>query len=116
MKHATAKHKPWQDHYSRRAKKERYPARSVYKLAEIQKKYRMIKKGHKVLDLGCSPGSWLLYAAELTGNKGQVIGIDLKPVSIQVPRRPLRDCPEYCPKCVAAGGLFCQQDLSGFGF
>jgi 23S rRNA (uridine2552-2'-O)-methyltransferase len=85
MKHATAKHKPWQDHYSRRAKKERYPARSVYKLAEIQKKYRMIKKGHKVLDLGCSPGSWLLYAAELTGNKGQVIGIDLKPVSIQVP-------------------------------
>jgi 23S rRNA (uridine2552-2'-O)-methyltransferase len=78
------KNKPWQDHYSQQAKKERYPARSVYKLEEIQKKHRPIKKGDKVLDLGCAPGSWLLYAAKLTGPKGRVIGVDLKPVSIQV--------------------------------
>ena len=38
-----------------------------------------------MLDLGCAPGSWLLYAAKLTGPKGRVIGVDLKPVSIQVP-------------------------------
>jgi len=37
------------------------------------------------LDLGCSPGSWLLYAAELTGKRGKVLGIDLKPVTIQIP-------------------------------
>ena len=78
----SSKKKPWQDHYSRQAKKERFPARSVYKLEEIQKKHRPIKKGDKVLDLGCAPGSWLLYAAKLTGPKGRVIGVDLKPVSI----------------------------------
>jgi 23S rRNA (uridine2552-2'-O)-methyltransferase len=84
MKRSTAKQKPWQDHYSQRAKKERFPARSVYKLEEIQKKHRLIKKGDTVLDLGCAPGSWLLYAAKLTGPKGRVVGVDLKPVSIQV--------------------------------
>ncbi len=79
------KHQRWTDHYSERAKKERYPARSVYKLKEAQKKYRLIRKGDQVLDLGCSPGSWLLYAAELTGKHGKVFGIDLKPVTIQIP-------------------------------
>lgn len=85
MKRSGGKHNPWEDHYSQRAKKERFPARSVYKLKEIQKKYRLIKKGDKILDLGCAPGSWLLYAADLTGNTGHVIGIDLVPVKIQVP-------------------------------
>ena len=83
MKRKTGKPNPWQDHYSRRAKKDRYPARSVYKLEEIQQKHRLIQKGYKILDLGCSPGSWLLYAAKLTGDRGRVIGIDLKPVKIQ---------------------------------
>ena len=84
MRISSKKNKPWQDHYSKQAKRERYPARSVYKLEEIQKKHRLIKKGDKVLDLGCAPGSWLLYAAKLTGPKGRVIGVDLKPFSIQV--------------------------------
>ena len=75
----------WNDHYSERAKKERYPARSVFKLKEAQKKFRLIKKGDRVLDLGCSPGSWLLYAAELTGKRGRVLGIDLKTIRIKIP-------------------------------
>jgi 23S rRNA (uridine2552-2'-O)-methyltransferase len=83
MKRKRSKRDTWQDHYSRQAKKDRYPARSVYKLEEIQQKHRLIKKGDKILDLGCSPGSWLLYAAKMTGDKGRVIGIDLKPVKIQ---------------------------------
>jgi 23S rRNA (uridine2552-2'-O)-methyltransferase len=85
MKQAAAKHSRWQDHYTRRAKKDRFPARSVYKLKEIQQRYKLIKKGDRVLDLGCAPGSWLLYAATQTGNKGMVVGIDLKPVSVKVP-------------------------------
>ena len=85
MKQRAKKRNRWEDHYSRRAKKERFPARSVYKLREIQNKHNLIKKGDNVLDLGCSPGSWLSYAASLTDRKGQVIGIDLKPVSIAVP-------------------------------
>jgi 23S rRNA (uridine2552-2'-O)-methyltransferase len=83
MKPKPRKRNTWQDHYARRAKKDRYPARSVYKLEEIQQKHRLIKKGDKILDLGCSPGSWLLYAAKLTGDRGRVVGIDLKPVKIQ---------------------------------
>ena len=79
------KDRRWADHYSERAKKERYPARSVYKLKEAQTKYRFIRKGDRVLDLGCSPGSWLLYAAELTGNRGAVLGIDQKAVIIDAP-------------------------------
>jgi 23S rRNA (uridine2552-2'-O)-methyltransferase len=85
MNRKAAKRNPWQDHYARRARKDRYPARSVYKLQEIQKKHHLIQKGHKVLDLGCYPGSWLLYAARQTGGSGKVVGIDLKPVSVQVP-------------------------------
>jgi 23S rRNA (uridine2552-2'-O)-methyltransferase len=75
----------WEDHYSRKARKERYPARSVYKLKEIQEKHHLIQQGDRVLDLGCSPGSWLLYAATLTGSFGQVVGIDPKPVSVALP-------------------------------
>jgi len=75
----------WKDHYSQQAKKERYPARSVFKLKEAQRKFHLIKRGDRVLDLGCSPGSWLLYAAELTGQHGRILGIDLQAVRINMP-------------------------------
>jgi len=77
--------KRWDDHYTRKAKKEKFSARSVYKLQEIQEKYHLIKTGNRVLDLGCSPGSWLQYAAQLVGKKGQVVGIDKKPVTLSLP-------------------------------
>lgn len=67
------------DHYSQKARKEGFPARSVYKLEEIDQKYKLFKAGQKVLDLGCAPGSWTLYAAGKVGLKGRVIGIDLEP-------------------------------------
>ena len=76
-----------ENHYSRQAKKERFPARSVFKLKEIQRKYKLIAPGNRVLDLGCSPGSWLLYSAALTGKTGTVVGIDLKPVIIELPQQ-----------------------------
>ena len=81
------KRKPntWDDHYARQARKEKQPARSVYKLQEIQKKYRLMKKGDRVLDLGCAPGSWLLYAADQVGANGRVIGVDKKAVGVKLP-------------------------------
>ncbi len=85
MKRLVSKKNRWSDHYTQRAKREKYPARSVYKLDEIQRKIGPIKKNDKVLDLGCFPGSWLLYAADLTKHHGRVVGIDLKPVVIQLP-------------------------------
>lgn len=79
--------KQWQDHYTRRAQKEHYPARSVYKLQEIQQKHSIIRKGDRVLDLGCAPGSWLLFAAKQTGPEGNVVGIDLQRIDIDLPPR-----------------------------
>ncbi len=66
------------DYYYKKAKKDKYPARSVYKLEEAQAKYQIIKRGDSVLDLGCYPGSWSLYASELAGSKGIVVGVDLQ--------------------------------------
>ncbi len=67
-----------QDYYFKKAKKDNYPARSVYKLEETQNKYGILKKGDTVLDLGCQPGSWSLYAARVVGPNGRVVGVDLE--------------------------------------
>ncbi len=75
----------WEDHLTRRARAENYPARSIYKLKEIQEKFRIVQKQDVVLDLGCAPGSWMLYAAEQTGPEGRVFGIDIQPVEIDLP-------------------------------
>lgn len=85
MKRLSPKANRWEDHYSRLAKKENYPARSVYKLQEIQSRYKLIKKGGRVLDLGCHPGSWVIYASGIVGEKGLVVGIDLKQLDIKIP-------------------------------
>ena len=73
------------DFYARQAKKDNFPARSIYKLEEMQRKYRLIRRGDKVLDLGCAPGSWLLFIAKVTGDKGRVVGIDKKQITIGLP-------------------------------
>ena len=73
------------DHYFHKAKRNGYVARSAYKLEEIDKKHRIIRKGNLVLDLGCSPGSWLQYASKKVGEEGEVLGVDLKPVNHSLP-------------------------------
>lgn len=66
------------DYYFDKARKENFPARSVFKLEEAQKKYSFLRSGDAVLDLGCYPGSWALYAAGIVGPKGLVVGVDLQ--------------------------------------
>lgn len=51
----------------------------MYKLEAIQKKFRLLKRGDKILDLGCQPGSWSMYAAKIAGPAGLIVGIDLGP-------------------------------------
>jgi 23S rRNA (uridine2552-2'-O)-methyltransferase len=72
-----------QDHYFKKAKKEGFLARSAYKLDEIQKKYRVIKPGDTVLDLGCAPGAWSQITLKIIGPKGHLRGIDLKAVTLK---------------------------------
>lgn len=69
------------DYYFKKAKRENYVARSVYKLEEIDKKYKIIKKSNVVIDLGYHPGSWIQYTSQKVGEKGKVIGIDIKEVN-----------------------------------
>jgi len=71
-----------EEFYTRRAKEEGYPARSVYKLKEIDDKYKIFKQGDRVLDLGCAPGSWMLYIAQKIGKKGEVVGVDTDDLKI----------------------------------
>lgn len=65
------------DHFGAKAKKEGYPARSVYKLEEIDRRVRLLRPGMRVLDLGAFPGSWTMYAAKKIAPQGRVIGIDI---------------------------------------
>jgi len=69
------------DFYFKKAKKENYVARSVYKLKEIDDKYNILSKNQAILDLGYYPGSWLQYVVEKIGVKGQAVGIDIKEVN-----------------------------------
>ncbi len=73
-----------QDYYFKKAKKDKYPARSVYKLEEAQLKHGFLKAGQRVLDLGCHPGSWSLYTAGIVGEKGLVVAVDLQRTDIAV--------------------------------
>jgi len=74
-----------QDHFGERAKRAGYPARSVYKLEEIDRRTQLLRRGHRVLDLGAAPGSWTLYAAQRVGREGKVVGLDLNPARIALP-------------------------------
>ncbi len=69
-----------QDHYFKLAKEEGYRARSAYKLLEIDERFRILRPGSRVLDLGACPGSWTQVAARRVGERGTVVGIDLKPI------------------------------------
>lgn len=66
------------DAYGRRAKREGYAARSVYKLQEIDAKIGLLRRGARVLDFGAVPGSWTTYAAEKVQREGKVRGYDLQ--------------------------------------
>lgn len=68
------------DRFNQKAKDEGYRARSVYKLSEIQKRFRPFKQGQRVIDLGCAPGSWSRYAQQQVGRNGVVVGIDIQEV------------------------------------
>ena len=73
-----------EDFYFKLSKKQGFRTRSVYKLIEINEKYRLIKPKSWVLDLGCSPGGWSDYVVNELSNKGRIISIDvceMKPIA-----------------------------------
>lgn len=69
------------DHFFKKAKEKGFRARSVFKLEELQQRFHILKRGQKVVDLGCAPGSFLQFAAKIIGPEGKIIGFDIKPVA-----------------------------------
>lgn len=68
------------DRFHQKAKKQGFLARAVFKLEEIDQQHKIFKPGQRVLDLGCSPGSWLQYARSKVGEKGVLVGLDRGPL------------------------------------
>jgi 23S rRNA (uridine2552-2'-O)-methyltransferase len=65
------------DPYVARAKREGFRSRAAYKLAEIDDKYRLLKPGGRVVDLGAAPGGWSEISARRVGSSGRVIALDI---------------------------------------
>lgn len=71
------------DYYTLLARKEGYPARSVYKLEEIQQRHKIIKPKDRVLDIGAAPGSWTLYThRKLIKGEGKIVAVDLNDLEL----------------------------------
>lgn len=67
------------DHYTRKAKAEGLPARSVYKLEELDDHHHLVRRGGRYLDLGCRPGSWSAWIRRQTGADARLLGVDVEP-------------------------------------
>ena len=84
MAHSKSSHRWLREHfddeYVKRAQRDGYRSRAVYKLEEIQHRHRVLKKGMTVIDLGAAPGSWAQYAVQLVGKQGRVIALDILPM------------------------------------
>ena len=65
------------DAYYKRAKAEGYRSRAAFKLVELNRRYKILRPGERVVDLGSWPGGWVQVAAETVGAKGLVVGVDL---------------------------------------
>lgn len=74
------------DRYTATAKKEGFSARSVYKLEELDKKFKLLKPGHRVVDIGASPGSWMQYTSRIVLPKGYLLGLDLNEITAPLPQ------------------------------
>lgn len=68
------------DHFFNKAKKEGLRARSAFKIEEITRRFNILRRGAKVLDLGAAPGGFLQIIAQAVGPEGQVIGVDIVPI------------------------------------
>ncbi|MGP1368159.1 MAG: SAM-dependent methyltransferase [Treponema sp.] len=72
------------DFWTKKAFSEGYPARSVYKLKEIDEKFNLLKKNYNVLDLGAAPGSWTVFLLRNINENGKVVSCDLNPLAKNV--------------------------------
>jgi len=80
---------------SKRARQLGYAARSVFKLEELDQRFRLLRKGDRVLDLGAAPGSWSQYAVQRIGGSGLLVAVDLQEVGVSFPGALVRQCDAF---------------------
>lgn len=68
------------DPYVVAAKEAGFRSRAAFKLVEMDDRYKFLKKGARILDLGCAPGGWCQVSKARVGPKGMVLGVDLQEV------------------------------------
>lgn len=68
------------DQYRKLAKQQGYRSRAAFKLLQLNKSYKIIKKSNKVIEFGCAPGGWIQVVSQLVGQSGYVLGLDLKEI------------------------------------
>ena len=93
------------DYYYQKAKKENFLARSIFKLEEIDKKYKILKKNYQVVDFGYYPGSWIQYTSKAVGPDGLVVGVDLHEPNNSL--KNLSNVKVYCQDAEAVNTISC---------
>jgi len=98
------------DHFHQQAKREGYRSRAAYKLLDLQKQHALLRPGLAVVDLGCWPGGFLQVAAEIVGERGRVVGVDLAAVDPVLPNANViaiqggLEAPDICERVLEALG------------
>ena len=77
-----------EDHFSRLARQKGFAARSVFKLQEMQDRFRLFRPGARILELGAAPGSWSQFCLQALAGRGLVVGVDLNQTSFRPPAGP----------------------------
>ena len=78
------------DRFGEAAKAEGFSARSIYKLKALDEKFRLLRPGSRVVDIGASPGSWMQYAANIVLPSGYLLGLDLNEITAPLPQAAIR--------------------------
>ena len=68
------------DEFVKRAQREGWRSRAVFKLAEIQQRERLLRPGIRCVDLGAAPGGWSQYAARIVGGASRIVATDILPM------------------------------------
>ena len=97
-----------QDRFFKKAKDEGYRARSVYKLQEIQEKFKLVKPGNVVLDLGAAPGSFSQYASRIASKSGAILALDLQEIE------PFEEGNIYPRVCEITDEILVKQTILSF--
>lgn len=97
------------DKFFRKARAQGLPSRAAFKLEELTARFKLVRAGARVADLGCAPGGWLAILAQAAGPSGRVIGVDLSRCTIAAPNvtvitGDIRDAAVQAAVAEALGG------------